>query len=153
MTEASTTEGSSDAGQQEQSSAAPPEQYPADHPLVTGLAAQKEKNRELAEKLEKLTGDYQALTQKHESLEKSHGDTASQNLRLQVAVDKGVPAKWVPRLQGSTAEELAADADDILSTLKPDTSAPKADPTQGGTGQQTSAPPDPNALIRAASGR
>lgn len=40
-------------------------------------------------------------------------------LRLQVALDKGLTPKQATRLQGATAEELAADADEFLADLGP----------------------------------
>lgn len=40
-------------------------------------------------------------------------------LRLRVALDKGLTSKQAARLVGSTEEELAADADEYLSDLKP----------------------------------
>jgi hypothetical protein len=40
-------------------------------------------------------------------------------LLLQVASEKGLTPKQAARLQGETAEELAADADDLLAEFKP----------------------------------
>lgn len=52
------------------------------------------------------------------------------SLRQKVALDVGLPAKWVGRLQGDSEDELAADAASILADLnKPRTPAP--DPSQG----------------------
>lgn len=52
------------------------------------------------------------------------------SLRQKVALETGLPAKWVGRLQGDSEEELAADAASILADLnKPRTPAP--DPSQG----------------------
>lgn len=52
------------------------------------------------------------------------------SLRQKVALDAGLPANWVSRLQGDTEEELVADAALILADLnKPRTPAP--DPSQG----------------------
>jgi len=52
------------------------------------------------------------------------------SLRQKVALDLGLPAKWVARLQGDSEEDLAADAALILADLnKPRTPAP--DPSQG----------------------
>lgn len=52
------------------------------------------------------------------------------SLRQKVALDIGLPAKWVTRLHGDSEEELAADAASILADLnKPRTPAP--DPSQG----------------------
>ncbi len=52
------------------------------------------------------------------------------NLRQKVALDAGLPAKWVGRLQGDTEEELAADAAAILADLNK-TKKPDPDPSQG----------------------
>ena len=52
------------------------------------------------------------------------------SLRQKVALEVGLPAKWVARLHGDSEEELAADAVSILADLnKPRTPAP--DPSQG----------------------
>lgn len=48
-------------------------------------------------------------------------------LRQKVALETGLPAKWVARLRGDSEEELAADAASILADLnKPRTPAPDA---------------------------
>ncbi len=52
------------------------------------------------------------------------------NLRQKVALDAGLPAKWVGRLQGDTEEELAADAEAILADLNK-TKKPEPDASQG----------------------
>lgn len=52
------------------------------------------------------------------------------NLRQSVALDLGVPAKWVNRLQGETEDELRADAAAILADLKPN-GRPTPDASQG----------------------
>lgn len=65
-------------------------------------------------------------------------DFKKANLRQKVALEKGVPAKWVDRLRGETEEEIAADADEILADLVKDDrtpNTPKPDRTQGGSGQ------------------
>lgn len=49
------------------------------------------------------------------------------SLRQKVALDSGLPAKWVGRLQGDSEEELVADAASILADLnKPRIPAPDA---------------------------
>ena len=54
-------------------------------------------------------------------------DLRRNSLRQKVALDTGLPAKWVGRLQGDSEEELAADAASILADLnKPRTPAPDA---------------------------
>lgn len=52
------------------------------------------------------------------------------SLRQKVALDAGLPAKWVGRLQGDSEEELAADAAEILADLNK-TRKPAPDPSQG----------------------
>ena len=52
------------------------------------------------------------------------------SLRQKVALDTGLPAKWVARLHGDTEEELAADAAEILADLNK-TRKPVPDPSQG----------------------
>lgn len=42
-----------------------------------------------------------------------------ENLRLRVAMEKGLPTDLIDRLQGKTQEELAADADKLLQFVKP----------------------------------
>lgn len=49
------------------------------------------------------------------------------SLRQKVALDAGLPAKWVARLQGDSEEDLRADALEILADLnKPRKPAPDA---------------------------
>jgi hypothetical protein len=66
-------------------------------------------------------------------LETSLTDREKSLLRMQVAIDKGLPKELVGRLQGGTAEELAADADTLLELVKADNSprTPRPDPSQG----------------------
>ena len=51
-------------------------------------------------------------------------------LRLQVAARKGLTAEQAKRLQGTTAEELDADADELLAAFKPP-EPPPAPPANG----------------------
>ena len=52
------------------------------------------------------------------------------SLRQKVALDAGLPAKWVGRLQGDSEEDLRADAMEILADLNK-TRKPAPDPSQG----------------------
>lgn len=52
------------------------------------------------------------------------------SLRQKVALDAGLPAKWVGRLIGDSEEDLAADAAAILADLNK-TRSPAPDPSQG----------------------
>jgi TolA-binding protein len=54
-------------------------------------------------------------------------------LRLQVASSKGIPADLADRLQGETADEMAADADRMLEYLKP-SEGPGVPPKKPGGG-------------------
>lgn len=122
------------------------------------LAKIKESNRE-AQALRKRLQDAEARLAKidedgkselekaiarAEAAEKSAADAEAKRLRLQVATDKGLPAGLAARLQGSTLEELEADAAELLESFPPATpsaAAPagrpvearpaSADPTQG----------------------
>lgn len=69
-------------------------------------------------------------------------------LKLQVGLDKELPKSLIPRLQGETEEELAADADALLRELKP--TKPKGDAGGGTRGRTPDAKPDMDALLRAA---
>ena len=51
-------------------------------------------------------------------------------LRQKVALEKGLPASLVSRLQGDDEESLSTDADALLALLNAPTS-PKPDPSQG----------------------
>lgn len=60
--------------------------------------------------------------------------TASElaSIRMQVALEKGLPANLVARLQGTDYDTLAADADSLAELVAGNkTSAPKPDPSQG----------------------
>ena len=81
------------------------------------------------------------------SLEKSNAGNAAKALRYEVAVDKQLPKVLAERLQGSTREELEADADSLLKLVnvqnKPNV---KPDPSQGKGGD-----PKPHSLSEAIS--
>lgn len=101
------------------------------------LAALKKANKE-AEKLrlEKKEREDAQLSEIEKA--KRDADEAAQklaryerdNLLKTVALNEGVPAKWVARLQGDTEEELIADARSILADLNK-TKKPEPDPSQG----------------------
>ena len=73
--------------------------------------------------VEKAKRDAQEATQRADKLER-------RNLLATVALEEGIPAKWVPRLVGDTEEELRADAQSILADLSK-TRKPAPDPSQG----------------------
>lgn len=75
---------------------------------------------------------------------------AAENLRLAVALEKGLPPDLAKRLVGSTRDELEADADTLLA-LVPKTSPSRRDATGGAQ----DAPPalSKDELLRAALGK
>jgi len=98
--------------------------------------------------------DVQRLTERLDSYERQIAEERQARWRAEVAAEKGLPAALAARLQGSTREELAADADALLLLIPaaPATPAgpriPAPDPTQGPRG-----PVDIDALIREAEAR
>jgi hypothetical protein len=61
--------------------------------------------------------DQEKLTEKLTEQEQRALRAEQSALRMEVALEKHLPAKLVARLQGSTKEELLADADDLLATV------------------------------------
>lgn len=61
--------------------------------------------------------------------QKSATENAAKALRYEVAATKELPLSLASRLNGSTKEELEADADNLKKLLTP--SGPKPDPSQG----------------------
>ena len=90
--------------------------------LQTKLKEYEDANKTEAEK----TADHLA------ALEKASAESRSRAERLEVALDKGLPKVLAARLQGSTREELEADADELLKLVGEQKQAsPKPDPSQG----------------------
>lgn len=125
-----------------------PEQFPADHPLVKTLAAQKQQIKELQQKSQVNADKAKRLDEieeanrtelekalaRAEAAEKAIAEREAADelakLREQVSKEKGVPAV---ALRGSTADELAAHADDLIAAgLKP--AGPSSD-GQGNVGK------------------
>lgn len=73
--------------------------------------------------VEKAKRDAEEATRELEKLRRD-------SLRQTVALNAGLPAKWVGRLQGDSEEELAADAAEILADLNK-SRKPAPDPSQG----------------------
>jgi hypothetical protein len=149
---------------------------PAEPPLGPGgqsaLAAEREANRKLRERLGALADtdvtslvalakalggtpsgetetDLQRLTGRMGELEQAAAREREARWRLEVAAEKGLTPAQAERLTGSTREDLAADADALLQ-LFPTTPAgppapriPAPDPSQGARG-----PVDIDSLIR-----
>jgi hypothetical protein len=62
---------------------------------------------------------------------------AADVLRYRVALETGVPAKHIGRLQGATEEELRADAASFVADIVPGKTTPKPDLSQGPQGADT----------------
>ena len=94
--------------------------------------------------------DLERLTERLAEVEKSATEERILRLRLEVATDKGLTPAQAARLVGSTREDLAKDADDLLALFPQQQQAngqqqtggsPRPDPTQGtrGSGDQIDA--------------
>jgi hypothetical protein len=95
--------------------------------------------------------DLEMLTERLAEHEKTLGDERSGRWRAEIAHEKGLTAAQAKRLQGSTREELEADADDLLATFPTAPAGPRTpapDPSQGARGGQPG--PDLDAQIREA---
>ena len=57
------------------------------------------------------------LTERTRELEGSLTSAEQRALRLEIALDKGIPKSIASRLQGNTRQEMEADADELLKTL------------------------------------
>jgi len=89
--------------------------YPDYNDLKTKASQFDELQEENQSEMEKLTGKVTSLADENKS-------TKAENLRLRVALSKGLTgdkADLADRLRGSTQEELEADADKLLSHLAP----------------------------------
>lgn len=52
-------------------------------------------------------------------------------IRLQVALEKGIPANLAARLQGDDYDSIAADADSLSELVTTRSPSPRSDPSQG----------------------
>lgn len=71
------------------------------------------------------------LAEKFAALEKKVKDAEGAQWRAEVAAEKGLTAAQAARLQGSTKEELAADADALKALFPSTPGTPQPDPSQG----------------------
>lgn len=150
----------------------PPNPAPEDQPLgpagQKALAAEREARKELEKKLAALAplqqladvigggqpkpdgkSEVDLLNEKFASYEQSLADERSARWRAEVANAKGLSPQLAARLQGSSLEELAADADALIALLPPaGPRTPQPDPSQGARGGQPG--PDLEAQIAAA---
>jgi hypothetical protein len=120
---------------------------PQGDPVELGDGGKKalEAERRRANALEKQLKAFQSQAEAQEAskltelerAQKAANDAAAQlaeyqrtTLRQKVALEKGLPASLVNRLQGDDEDALSADADALLALLNAPTS-PKPDPSQG----------------------
>lgn len=108
-------------------------------------------SRQLQEFQDRDKTDAQKLTDAKTAAEKTAADAQARLMRYEVAAAKKLPAEWAARLQGSTQEDLEADADALMQALG--TQQQRQAPSYDG-GVRTGAPAttDMNSLIRKAAG-
>lgn len=117
----------------------------------TANAAAKERDK-LAAQLQEIADrdktEAQKLAERAQTAESEAATARQELLRYRVAAKKQLPASLAARLQGSTEEEMAADADALLEVLG-QRQTPSYD---GGVRKPAPAPTDMNALIRQKAG-
>lgn len=77
------------------------------------LAAQKQREEEDLKKRE----EWKTIA---ETREKELTASQVENMRLRVAMEKGLPSDLVDRLQGNTLEDISADAEKLLPLIAPE---------------------------------
>jgi hypothetical protein len=84
-------------------------------------AAEAKANADAARKLKEFEdrdlSELQKLQRDRDELSGKLTPLQQENARLLVALDKGMPKELAARLQGSTPEELAADADALMALI------------------------------------
>jgi hypothetical protein len=83
---------------------------------------------------EKLALEIDRLKAESEQAKADANAARLEALRLQVATEKGLPAPLAGRLNGTTKEELEADADGLLELVKQDTPPPRRGSTDASAG-------------------
>lgn len=78
--------------------------------------------------------ELERLKKENAELLSSKSASELQSIRLQVALEKGIPANLAARLQGDDYDSFAADADSLAELVTGKTVTPKADPSQGAKG-------------------
>lgn len=126
-----------------------PEQYPADHPLVKALEAQKATIKDLKSKAKRLDDleesqktETQRLADRADAEFNRAQEAEAKLLRYEVASEQGIPATAMKFLTGTTREEIEASAKDVLALIgdsgKP--RQPKPDPNQGRQAPEVATP-------------
>jgi hypothetical protein len=117
----------------------------------TAKASQKQiddLSRQLQEFQDRDKTEAQKLAEAKAAAESEASSAKQELLRYRVAAAKKLPTELAARLQGSTEEEMAADADSLLEVLG-QRQTPSYD---GGVRKPAPAPTDMNALIRQKAG-
>jgi seryl-tRNA synthetase len=117
--------------------------------LTAALAEASEKAKRLDELEESSKSEVQKAAERAAALEKQLNDTAASLLKIQAALDTGLPHTMADRLRGSTKEELEEDAKTLMEALKIRPGQARTSDA-GATGD---APTDINAQIRRMAGR
>lgn len=90
---------------------------------------QKRENAELTE--------LERFKRENEELRNTNSTASLEATRYKVALEKGIPVDLAARLQGTNYDEIAADADTLVSLIPaPGKPVPRADPSQGVKTQQ-----------------
>lgn len=151
----------------EPSAAEPPKDAPAGdkRAILADLARERDKRQELERRVESLAplqklaemlgagtpeadgkSEVELLSERFAQHERALAEERLARWRAEVAAEKQLPPALSARLQGSTREELVADADALRALLPADGPRnPAPDPSQGAR-----APVDIDALIREA---
>lgn len=120
----------------------------------TATSTAKERDK-LAARLQELEDrdktEAQKLADAKTAAEQEAASAKQELLRYRVAAAKKLPASLAARLQGSTEEEMAADADQLLEVLGAQQQA-QTPSYDGGVRKPAPAPTDMNALIRQKAG-
>jgi hypothetical protein len=93
----------------------------------------------------------QKLAERAAAAEQQAADAQAELTRYRVAADKKLPAELASRLRGATPEEMAADADELLSLLN--AQQQRQTPSYDGGVRQPARPASMNDLIRQTAGR
>lgn len=126
-----------------------PDRLPDDHPLVKAYRAEKAKAADARLKLTKYEEAEQTDGEKYAAAVKRAEEAELRAMRLEIAAEKGLTPAQAKRLVGTTIEELAADAEEILEAFptKPASPPPpsqKPSPSARG-GTDPTEPPEPDA--------
>jgi len=116
---------------------------------VTRSDAAESKLRELDDAKK---SDVDKANERAQRAEERLAQVESRALRAEVAAAKGLPANLAARLQGSTRDEIEADADDLLAVVGTPKTPSRRDPDQGRRDTPARGAADMNSWMRSATG-